>query len=216
MMATKLYEQRKMEIILTRLLIYLLLLLSFSSFAGGLKDVQDSCSSVKWSQLSCNIIEDRSPYNIDIINRNFLALSDTTDYSHSEILTWVKENASNLNVCQKAAFLKCVSAEYLEYDDEIDASERLSLDDIVYGKKGKCRQFASFYKWLSDEVGITSCVATGGDENDNLHAWNVVKIGKLWTYIEPQSNKNLFYKVPSGLDVSNHDETVGPADFIFP
>lgn len=186
-----------------------------TGLAGGLHDVISSCDKIAWEQLECNIITDRSPYNIDIINRNFLSSNRTNIHESADILSYVHIKTKGLNECQKAAFLKCVSAEYLEYDDAMDASERISLSEIIIKKRGKCRQYSSFYKWLSNEVGITTFTATGGDENDNLHSWNVVRIGNHWTYIEPQSNKNQFFKVPSGLDVTNMDLSVGPLDFIF-
>lgn len=62
-----------------------------------------------------------------------------------------------------------------------------SAKGILYNKKGVCAGYAEFFKLICDNLGISCQYISGlADNGQNVgsHAWNRVKIGNTWYYID--------------------------------
>ena len=58
-------------------------------------------------------------------------------------------------------------------------------ESILLKGKGCCEAYASVFEGMCKAAGLSSCRTCLGKEGGYGHAWNVVKIGKKWTYVDP-------------------------------
>lgn len=104
-----------------------------------------------------------------------------------EMNQWIKNQGySGLTENQVISRLNAYLRDKTNYDYSY-ADISYTVKGILYNKKAVCAGYAKFFKSVCDNLGISCKYISGtvdNGENVGSHAWNRVKIGNTWYYID--------------------------------
>lgn len=112
-------------------------------------------------------------------------------------------NGSQMNSCQKACLIKCVTSNYIEYEIPQMSLKNIHIEEVYTSGKGKCTEFAMMANDLSDNLGLQTRVVSNFRER---HAYNQILIDNQWFQFEPQSDSCEFF-ISKTIDNIGENET---------
>lgn len=209
-----------------------LLALSISSIAfgnwfskeSGLEATQKMCfNSVNWQAVGCELKRE-TEYRLTYLRDPFTKKNNSSDLSSvdgkqkrdiliSTMQTIISDK--NLNQCQSLALVKCVTSRYIQFDDNLPAYFEEALYDTYLKERGNCRQYSSIFYDLSKAIGLDVEVVSGSHVNNSLHAFNIVKLGQAWYYLEPQYSDPILFRIKSRKYLSNLKSNDATPLFVF-
>lgn len=82
-----------------------------------------------------------------------------------------------------------------------------NVDSVFLTKKSVCAGYAKSFKYLCDKAGIECIYASGYADNgteENLHAWNAVKLNDQWYWVDPTWGDPVYLNEGQS-DIINHE-----------